>query len=218
MKAAYAAVIGILVFLLSACVTGDEITSYVIDQDGAVALSIYRLNLTSGEKKTEDAKKELTTYIRNLEKKHGDLFKQLAKANAQKVNVAILRRASPGSFLITGRIPSIDDFATYLSEEDKDSRIVCTPISKERTHGLVCELTRKPSKEHAPLQTATSQANSFEETRFGLAAGSFTKAQGFVLADNKHSAILDTDALTKMWNSQNPTITLSLEWQVHETR
>jgi hypothetical protein len=33
----------------------------------------------------------------------------------------------------------------YVSEEDLNSSIACTTISRERTHGLVCELTRKQS-------------------------------------------------------------------------
>ncbi len=59
------------------------------------------------------------------------------------------------------------------------------------------------------------QADSFNETRFALVKGSFTKVQGFLLANNKHSAILDVDAIRKMWNSQIPKI--SLEWQIPET-
>ena len=94
MKALCAAVICVLGLLLSACVTGDEITSYVIDPDGAVAFSIYHLNLTSDQKKAEDAKDELTAYIRALEEKHDDLFTRLAKANAREVEVAVLRRPS----------------------------------------------------------------------------------------------------------------------------
>jgi|WetSurMetagenome_2_1015567.scaffolds.fasta_scaffold11029_4 hypothetical protein len=218
MKALCAAVIGILGFLLSACVTGDEITSYVIDPDGAVAFSIYRHNLTSDEMKAEDAKEDLTTYIRDLEEKRGDLFTQLAKANAQEVRAAILRRASPASILITGHIPSLNDLAAYLGEEDNDSSFVCTPISRERTRGLVCELTRKPSKERIKPETVTPRADSFNETRFALAEGSFTKVQGFSLANNKRSALLDVDAIMKMWNPQIPTIILSLEWQIPETQ
>ncbi len=216
MKVLCVAIIGILGVLASACVTGDEITSYVIDQDGAVALSIYRLNLNSGQP-GEKGKKELDSYIRDLDKKRGNPFTKLVKAKATGVKVTILRKAYPASVLITGHIPSLNDFAAYLGEEDKDSSFVCTPISRERTRGLACELTRKPSKENAQPETVTPQADSFSETRFALVAGNFTKAQGFLLADTKRSAILDEDALMKMWNSQIPTITLLLEWQISET-
>jgi hypothetical protein len=217
MKVLCAAVIGFLGLLLSACVTGDEITNYVIDRDGAVDFSIYRLNLTSDEKKAADAKEDLSNCIRDLEQMRGNLFTQFAKANAHEVRVAILRKASPASVLITGHIPSLNDFAAYLSEEDKDSSFVCTPISRERTHSLVCELTRKPSKEKAQTEAVMPQADSFNATRFALTTGNFTKAQGFLLADNKRSALLDVDTIVKMWNSQIPTITLSLEWQIPET-
>jgi serine/threonine protein kinase len=94
--------------------------------------------------------------------------------------------------------------------------IVCTPISGERTHGFVCELTQKGSNENAPPDTTTPRADSFSEMRFALTKGSFTKARGFLLASNKRSAILDKEAIMKMWNSQIPTITLSLEWKISE--
>jgi len=215
MKAACAAVIGILAFFLSACVTGDEVTNYVIDPDGSVSFSIYRLNLTT-DQTGEEAKKDLTNYIRELDERRGDLFTKLMKGNAKEVNVTILRRASPASGLITGQIPSLNDFAAYISEKDEDISLVCTPILRERTRGFLFKLIRKPLKEKAQPETATPRADSFDETRFALAEGSFTKAQGFLLAHNKRSALLDTETLLKMWNSQNPSITLSLEWQIPE--
>jgi hypothetical protein len=214
MKAAYAAVIGILAFLLSACVTGDEITSYVIDPDGSIAFSIYRLNLTS-DQTGEKAKSEIAQYIRDLEEDPSGPF---AKANAKEVTVTVLRRASPASVLITGRFPSLSDFAAYISEEDEDSSLVCTPISGERTRGLLIESIPKPSKESGQHKSAKPRADPFNETRFALAEGNFTKAQGFILSDDKRSALLDVDALLKMSDSQMPSITLSLEWQLPEAR
>jgi hypothetical protein len=215
MKAACASVIGILAYLLSACVTGDEITSYVIEPVGSISFSIYRLNLTS-DKTGEKAKEELANYIRNLEKQSSDHFTKLAKANAKEINVTILRKASPASVLITGRFASLNDFAAYSSEEDDDSSLVCTPTSRERTRGILCELTRKPSKEKFRPETFRPRADSFEDVRVSLTKGIFTKAQGFTLSDSKRSALLDTDTLLKVWNSQIASIPLSLEWQIPE--
>ena len=96
MKAAYAAIIGVLALFFSACVSGDEITSYVIEPDGAVAFSIYRLNLTS-DQTGEDAKNELANYIQELEEKKDDPFTGFAKANAEEVKVTVLRATSPAS-------------------------------------------------------------------------------------------------------------------------
>jgi hypothetical protein len=215
MKAVCAAVLAILAFLLSACVTGYEITSYVIEPHGAIAFSIYRLNLTS-DQTGEDAKKDLANYLQELEEMRGALFTKLVKANAKEVSVTILRKASPASVLITGRFPSLNDFAAYISEEDEDSSLVCTPTSSECTRGILCELTHKPSKENAQSEPARPRADSFNETRFALAEGSYTEAQGYFLAHDKRSAIRDDDTLLKMWNSQIPSITFSLEWQIPE--
>ena len=220
MKTAYAAVICILAFLFSACVTGDEITSYVIDPDGSISFSIYRLNLTS-DQAGEKAKEELANYIQQLEEKSNDFFTKLAKANAKEVKATILRKASPASVLITGRFPSINDIAAYASEEDKESKTVCTAISGERTRGILCELTRKPSKEKAQPEkaqpeTLRTRADSFDEMRVSLAEGIFTKAQGYILSHDKRSALLDVETLVKMWNSQSPSIPTSLEWQIPE--
>jgi hypothetical protein len=216
MKTASAAAgICILAFLFNACVTGDEITSYVIDPDGSISFSIYRLNLTS-DQTGEKAKQELASYIQQLEEKSGDFFTKLAKANAKEVKVTILHKASPASVLITGRFPSINDIAAYAGDEDKDSKTVCTAISRERARGILCELTRKPSKEKAQPETLSTRADSFDEMRISLAEGIFTKAQGFILSHDKRSALLDVETLFKMWNSQSPSIPISLEWQIPE--
>jgi hypothetical protein len=228
MKTAYAVTLCIVALFLSACVTGDEITSYVIDPQGSIEFSIYRHNLTSSEV-GEDAQKDLANYIQSMNEKSDRLFAKLMAANAQEVNVALLRRASPASVLITGRIRSLNDFAVYLSEkEDSEHLIVCTPISKERVEGIQCELIRKPSNEKLPPDTVTPQetqsdaaapsAAPLNVTRFALAEGSFTKTQGFLLAPNKRSAVLDESTLSKMWDSGAPSITFSLEWQSPEAR
>ena len=194
MKAACVAVIGILAFFLSACVAGDEITSYVIEPDGAIVFSIYRLNLTS-DQTGEGATKDLASYLQELEEMRGVLLTKLVKANAKEVSVTILRQVSPASVLITGRFPSLNDFAAYISEEGEDSSLVCTPISSERTRGFLFELIRKPPDENARSEPARPRADSFNETRFALAEGSFTKAQGFLLSHDKRSAMPDDDIL-----------------------
>lgn len=216
MKVVYAAVIGILAFILSGCVTGDEITSYVIDPDGTVAFSIYRLNLTSDET-GEDAKKDLANYIQELEAKRSGLFANLAKANAKEVKVTILRKASPASVLITGIIPSLNDFASCMSEKDEEGSVVWTPISRERTRGFLIEWTAlKPPKEKALPEPVKPRADYFSEMRFALAEGSFTKAHGFLVSHDKRSALLDIDTISNMENWEIPSATLSLEWQIPE--
>ena len=223
MKTVYAAVLGIAALLLSACVTGDEITSYVIDPDGSIEFSTYRNNLTSSEA-GEDAKTDLANYIRSMEEKSDDLFTKLVEANAQAVHVMVLRRASPASVLITGRIPSLNDFAVYMTEKaDAENRVVCIAISKERVQGIRCELTHNSSNEELPAATVmpeetqpdatASNVDPINATRFILAKGAFIRAQGFLLAPNKRTAVFDEDTLSKM---QTSPITVSLEWEGSE--
>ena len=88
MKAAYIAGIGILARFLSACVTGDQVTSYVIGPDGAIAFPITRINLTS-DQTGEDAKKDFVKYLQELDEMRGAFFTKLVKANAKEVNVTI---------------------------------------------------------------------------------------------------------------------------------
>ena len=215
MKTAFAAVIGILALLLSACVTGDEITSYVIKPDGSIEFSIYRHNLTSDETR-EKANEELANYISDLEQKRGPVFSAIAKANTRGVQVTILRRTSSGSVLITGSFLSLDDFAADMSEENEDQSLACTAISRERVRGIQCESTWQSSKVQAQSETTSSSVEPLNGIRFALAEGSFTKAEGFILAHDKRSAILDDKTLSGMWGSQIPSIAFSLEWQIPE--
>jgi hypothetical protein len=222
MKTAHAVTLGIMALLLNACVSGDEITSYVIDPDGSVEFSVYRYNLTSSEE--ADPQKDLAGYIRALEEKSDDLFAKLLDANAREVRVTVLRRTSPAAVVITGRIPSLPDLAAYLSEKVEDDSLVCTAIPGESARGIVCELIRAPSGEEPHSDTAgpeVARPNSaapevdlFNATRFALAEGRFTKAQGFRLEHDKKTAVYDYDVLDEMWNSKTPSIFLSLEWQI----
>lgn len=212
MKALYVSIIGILALLLSACVIGDEIESFIIYPDGTIDFSIYRLNLTSnvGE---EGAREELAGYIQKLEDKRGDPFTDLLSANAKNINVLIIRRTAPASALITGRIPSLNDFAAYLSKENE---VVCTPISREHSQGFQIEFTPEPSDKTAQNESGWSRADSFSETRFSLVEGKFTKAKGFLLSNDKRSALIDLDTILKIAHGEIPPITLSLEWELPE--
>ena len=227
MKTAHAAFICILAFLLSACVTGDEITGYVIEPDGSISFSIYRMNLNSNES-GEKAKEELANYIRDLEKQSGDFFTKLAKANAKEVKVAILRRTAPASVLITGRIPSLHDLAAYLSGKSDEESFVCTAISRERMRGIHCQYTQNPSKEKANTgkseaekfqpELARTRGDSFSEARIALSDGSFTKAQGFLIARDKRSALFALDTPPGVEDLEIQSATLSIEWEIHEAK
>jgi hypothetical protein len=216
MKTACATILCTLAFLTSACVTGDEITSYVIEADGTIAFSIYRQDLAS-DQTGEEAKRELAQYIRSLEDRSDSLFTDLAKGHAQEVEVAILRSAFPASVLITGRIPSLHDFAAYLSNEDDDSSFVCTPFSQDRTHGLLFKVIRKYPAARTQSVNDHSPTGSLDEIRLALTEGQFTKAKGFLLAHDKRSALLDWKALDGQLASSVPSITLSLEWQIPDS-
>jgi eukaryotic-like serine/threonine-protein kinase len=140
---------------------------------------------------------------------------------------AVIIISLSGVFLINLNIKNQEIAALKAALRDKTEEninratevhsIICTPISGERTHGIVCELMQRGSNESAPPDTPASRADSFSEMRFDLARGSFTKAQGFLLTSTKRSAILDRESIMKMWNSQIPVITLSLEWKMSET-
>jgi hypothetical protein len=211
MKAICAAMIGMLAFLTSGCITKDEITSFVIDPDGAVTFSTYRLNIAS-DKEGEEGKKELADHIRGLEEKNGGDFADLVKANAKDVKITILRKAAPASVLITAQIPSLKDLAAYLSDSD----ITCTAISTERTRGIRCEYTikSKPSKGEELPEPAKPRANSFSEIRVALAEGTIVKAQGFSVAQDKRSALVDMETLEKMEHWEVPSAVILLEWQI----
>jgi hypothetical protein len=210
MKATGAAIIGMLALLMSGCITGDEITGFVIGQDGAVAFSTYRLNLTS-EKKGYDGEKELADRIRDIEEQKSAEFEDLVKANAKDVKITVLRRAAPASVLITAQIPSLKDLASYLSGSE-----TCTEISTERTRGIRCEnnIKPKPSNGKESPEPAEPHANSLTEMRFALAEGTIVKAQGFLVAQDKRSARVDMETFEKIDKGEVPAFEILLEWQI----
>jgi hypothetical protein len=212
MKVLCVAIIGILGVLASACVTGDEITTYVIEPDEAVSFHIYRSNLAS-DQTGESGKQDLDSSIQKLEEKQADLFAKLAKANAQEVKVAVLRRISPASVMITGQIPTLTDFVSYLGDECE-----CTPISRERIRGFHCELSQEPSAENSQSEADKPDTGSHDEMRFSLTEGKFTRAQGFNITHDGRSAVLEMDALDKALKGSTSPFTLSLEWQIPEAQ
>jgi len=173
MKVACAAIACVLVLFQSACVTGDEITTYVIEPDEAVSFYIYRSNLAS-DQTGEKGKEDLDSYMQKLEEKQADLFTRLAKANAKEVRVAVLRMTSPASVVIAGRIPTLTDLFVYLGEESE-----CTAISRERTH-VRDEEAR--SSVIGNLQLGTGQSLQLQSRRSGSLApfDCSTKSRAFL--------------------------------------
>ena len=136
------------------------------------------------------------------------------KANAKDIKVTILRKAAPASVLITAQIPSLKDLASYLGGSGGGD--ICTEISTERTHGIRCKNTSKPksSKGEEQPEPAKTRANSFTEIRFALVEGTIVKAQGFLVAQDKRSALADMETFEKIDKGEVPAFEILLEWQI----
>jgi len=213
----------LLAVLACGCIVGDQLTTITIHPDGAADLILFRSNLHSTEQGPRAAK-ELADFQAAFDaRKDGD-FARIAAAGGEVVEAAWVHRETPLANLVRARLPDVSTLEKYLTLKSDDGGIEV--VSKFRREGqlrrLTITLTVPPAKANPSHESPSdvahwkqAQANGISQTRFAVTQGSITKAQGFNIAGDKQSALLDADAINDVFRTGG-TAELYLEWQVTE--
>ncbi len=206
---------------VSGCVVGDQLSTMTIHPDGSADVVTVRSNLRSTES-GEKGEKELVDYKTQFNARTLDDFVRLREAGGTMIDSGWLRQDTPSANYITAHLPNSQALEQYASIKGGDgAQLTEAKFESQGTRRKFSLRITWPGAQadpsHLPISSVEelrqSLADGISETRIAVADGTIVSAQGFTVASDKQSALLDVSALDAIFRSGG-TAELLIEWEV----
>lgn len=208
-------------FLSVGCIIGDELTTITIRPDGSADWVRFKSNVRSSERGEKRAE-ELSKFIEGFDSHTGPDFAHIVESGGELVDAVWIRAEEPYSTLIKARFPtaaSLEKFWTIKSEEgevlaqarfihDSNRRRLSLTIRGSRQQNM------EPKEPITLKELRENQANSISEARIAVTDGQIVASEGFVVAADKQSCLMDSSRIDELLRSTTGDVELFLEWEV----
>jgi hypothetical protein len=216
------AILFIAALLVGGCIVSDELTTITIHADGSAELVKFCSNVHSNEK-GDKGKAELQRFVADFNARADSDLIRVAQSGGEIVESRWIRDEPPYSALVVARMPTaavLERFCTLRGERGEtlvEGRFV--QDGERRRLSLMISLSNvpeSPEPKAAFLDNRQLMANGLSQFRIAVAQGSIVDARGFIVAADKQSALLASDAIDTLLREFRGHAELYLEWQVTE--
>lgn len=206
---------------VAGCIVSDELTTITIQPDGSADWIRFQSNIRSTEKGEKGAQ-ELQKFADEFESRKDSDCVRITESGGELLEARWVRRDEPYATLVTARFPTastLENFCTIKGEkgevlaqarftqDDRRRRLSLTiPVPREEATAEKIPPTFKELRDR--------QANSLSETRLVVVGGQIIASQGFVVAGDKRSCLLDADQIDELLRSRPEHVELFLEWEL----
>lgn len=211
-----------LIAVITGCIVSDQLTTLTINPDGSGDVILFVSNIRStqeGEKGTA----EISDYHAAFDARTQDDLRHLSESGARIERASWLREQPPLAHIVHATFPdaaSLEKFATVKDGEGNE--MVKTRFSVSNTsRRLSFKVTIKPDQIPPDPNSANDlkkqklvRASGISETRLAFRNGKITDATGFLISEDKQSALLDLDEIFSLLRAGKGNAELFLEWEV----
>lgn len=210
--------------LVVGCIVGDELTTITIHPDGSADMVTFRANLHSTQP-GPDGEHELADYKATFDARSQDDMVRIRDAGGTIVMASWVHDLAPFSNVVRVRFPDAAAFEKYATSKNDDGSLqISTKWQSEgRRRGLLIHVTARPNDiDLSELAVASVEklrqglASGISEIRIAVAGGRITDASGFTVAEDKQSALLDTNEIAKLLKANAGKAELHLNWEIAE--
>lgn len=206
---------------VTGCIVSDELTMLTIQPDGSADWIKIQSNIRSTESGEKGAQ-ELKKFIDEFDARSNSDFVRVGEAGGEIVDARWIRREEPYATIVKAKFPTaaaLERFGTIKNEQGE----VIAPVrfTKEGNRRKISLVVPIPRDEQPTTQTTPSpkelreqQANGFSETRVAVAGGRIIASQGFVVASDKRSCLLDANQITELLRNRPEHVELFIEWEL----
>jgi hypothetical protein len=212
----------ISLLLVVGCITGDEVTTLTVHPDGSADLVLFRSNLRSTQK-GEDAKSELADYRKSFDARTDGEFVRIREAGGRLLDALWVRDQAPFSNVIHAQFPTSATLEKYWTMKNDDGSPMMTAhfTTDGPRRKLTLQITLAPDKidltQLSPSdvdQLRQNYADGISHMRIAVTDGSITAAQGFTVAADKQSALLNVSELAQLLQKGQGQAEAYLAWEV----
>jgi hypothetical protein len=210
------------VLLITGCIVGDELTTLTVHPDGSADLIMFRSNLRSTQK-GDRAEAELADYHTKFDARTDNEFTRIAEAGGRLVDALWIRDQAPYSNAIHAQFPTASTLEKYCTMKNDDgSSLLTAHFSTDGPRRkLTLQIMLPPEKidlaELSPSdvdQLRQHYADGISHMRIAVTDGSITAAQGFTVAADKQSALLNVSELAQLLQKGQGQAEAYLAWDV----
>ncbi|MBS0201289.1 MAG: hypothetical protein JSS49_00210 [Planctomycetes bacterium] len=219
----YGVVLSAMVTILLACgcIVSDELTTFIIHPDGSADWYQFKSNIRSSDK-GEKGFEELSKLMADFDARKGGEFERIVEAGGEVLDARWIHREEPYSTLVTAHFPTASTVEKFWTIKDDKGKVLALAQLKQDCNRRRLSLTipgpRKSDSEE-PKQDSyreirAHQANGFAESRIIVTGGEITASQGFVVAGDKRSCLIDPPRIEELLRGTTGDLELFLEWEV----
>lgn len=207
--------------LIGGCIVSDQLTTITIRPDGSADWLKYQSNIRSTETGAKGAQ-ELKQFIEEFDARKDSDSQRILKAGGEVLESRWLRGEEPYANVAVARFPTPSAFQEFFTIRGEKGEAIVEPLFTQcgnlRRFSLVIAVPRNgvPDAVAIPTfqQARQAQADGISETRIVVAFGRIVDSQGFTVAADKRSALIDPGAIQPLFRSGKEKVELFLEWEL----
>jgi hypothetical protein len=221
MRTTFLLVAAVSLFMVAGCIVSDQITTITIQPDGSADWVKFQSNIRSTASGAKAAE-ELKQFVEDFNAHKDSDYMHITESGGEIIDARWVRPDEPYSNMVVARFPNwtaLQEFATFKDEKGEViAQAQFVQNGNRRRLSLVIPLSdeEKANEQSAPTieQLRQEQADSISETRLVVAGGRIIASQGFIVAKDRRSALLDPAAVRDSIRSAGDKIELYLEWEL----
>jgi hypothetical protein len=207
--------------MVAGCIVNDQFTTITMQPDGSADWVKFQSNThstLSGEKGAD----ELKRFVDEFDAHRDPDYMRITESGGEVLEARWVRREEPYANLLVARFPNWTTFQNFMTFKDEKGEVVAQPQfthnGNKRRLSLVVPLSDDEQATEQPKLTIEElrreQANNVSETRLVVTGGRIIASQGFIVASDRRSALLDPVQLRDLVHSGKKELEVFLEWEL----
>lgn len=213
--------LAVIVVAFVGCIVSDELTTLTVRPDGSADLVKFQSNIhstESGAKGTEELKK----FVEEFDARRNPDHVRIMESGGEILETRWVQRDEPYANVLKARFPTAASLENYGTLKDDKGDVVAqarfTQDGNRRRLSLIVPIPRDQKLETKPTPSfqefRSQQANALSETRIVVAGGRITASQGFVVAADKRSCLLDAAQVEELLRGPPAQVELFVAWEL----
>jgi hypothetical protein len=203
------------------CIISDQLTTLTIHPDGSADWVRFQSNIRSTQPGPQGVE-ELQRFIETFDSHQDPDYVRITDSGGEVQEARWVRHEEPYANLLVARLPNASALENFGTVKNEQGEVVAQARFLQDGNRRRFSLTLPvPDKQEtaeeiqaAREQRRREQANGISETRVAVAGGRITASQGFIVAGDKRSALVDADEIQKLLWAADRGLVLFLEWEL----
>jgi hypothetical protein len=209
------------VAMVAGCVVSDQLTTITIQPDGSADWVKFQSNIRSTEKGAKGAE-ELKRFVEEFDTHKYSDYVHITQSGGEVLEARWLRNAEPYANIMTARFPNWTALERFCTITDDKGNVISRPQFTQNGNRRKLSLVIPVPKHDNPAEKADptlaklrqDQANGISATRIVVSGGRIIACQGFTVASDKRSALLEPAEIQELLQTDRELVELFLEWEL----